>query len=58
MSGMQQNVFTLPIDAARMKAREIIGRFPQAGYVTVIEHWRQLADGRIEFVTRDVPTDD
>jgi hypothetical protein len=56
MSDRQQSeIFRLPIDAARCKAREIIGQVPQAGYVAVVENWRSLPDGRIEFTTRRLP---
>ena len=51
-------IFTLPLEAARLKAREILGQFPQAGYVTVVENWRQLPDGQIEFTVRHLPTAD
>ena len=56
MSGIQPEIFTLPIDAARLKAREIINRFPQGGYVQVIENWRLVSDGQIESATRHLPT--
>jgi hypothetical protein len=50
MSSRQQPaIFRLPIEAARQKAREILDQFPQAGYATVVENWRQLPDGQIEF---------
>ena len=55
LSGLQPETFTLPIDAARRKAREILNRFPQRGYMPVVENWRQLADGRIEFTMRHLP---
>jgi hypothetical protein len=59
MSGTQPTArLTLPIEAARLKAREILGQSPQAGYVTVVENWRQLADGQIEFTMRHLPTAD
>jgi len=59
MSGIQEpEIFTLPIDAARLKAREILDQFPQAGYAAVVENWRQLPDGQIEFTTRHLPTAD
>ncbi len=59
MSGMSQpSTFTLPIDAARIKAREIIDQFPQGGYTRVIERWRQLPDGQIEFAIRHLPATD
>jgi hypothetical protein len=51
----QQATFRLPIDAARLKAREILDEMPQAGYTSVIENWRQLPDGRIEFTKRELP---
>ena len=50
--------FTLPLDAARCKAREIIGQSPQRGLLAVIEKWRQLPDGQIEFAIRHFPTAD
>ena len=50
--------FTLPVEAARLKAREILGRFPEAGYMAVVENWRQLPDGRIEFTMRHFPAND
>jgi hypothetical protein len=55
MSGQQPEIFTLPIDAARLKAREILDQFPQVGYTTVVENWRQLPDGQIEFTMRHLP---
>lgn len=59
MSGSQQpTIFILPIKSARLKAREILDQFPQAGYVTVVENWRQLPDGQIEFAMRHLPTAD
>jgi hypothetical protein len=50
--------FTLPINSARNKAREIIYQFGQGGFTTVIERWRQLPDGEIEFTVRHLPTAD
>jgi hypothetical protein len=54
----QTEIFTLPIESARLKAREILDQFPQAGYATVVENWRQLPDGQIEFRMRQLPTAD
>ena len=54
----QPEIFRLPIDAARRKAREIINQFPQAGFKTVVENWRPLPDGQIEFTMRRLPTAD
>lgn len=45
-------VFRLPLDSARRKAREIINQASSDGYRSVIENWRQLSDGQIEFVIR------
>jgi hypothetical protein len=59
MSGtQQQETFRLPIDAARLRAREILDQLPQTGYMAVVENWRQLPDGRIEFTKRHLPTAD
>jgi len=59
MSSTQQPTkFTLQIEAARLKVREILGQIPQAGYAAVVENWRQLPDGQIEFTTRHLPTAD
>jgi hypothetical protein len=52
MASAGEQVFTLPLDAARWKAREIIDQAPQGGLASVIEKWRQLPDGRIEFSIR------
>ena len=58
MSGVQEpEIFRLPIDAARRKVREIIGQAPQGGYVQVVENWRPLSDGQIEFTMRRLPAD-
>ena len=54
----QPKIFTLPIDSARQTAREILGRFPVAGYTAVVENWRQLPDGQIEFTMRHLPAAD
>ena len=48
-NGPLHETFTLSVEAARLKAREIIDQFPQGGYMTTVEHWRQLPDGQIEF---------
>jgi hypothetical protein len=54
----QIEIVTLPIDAARCKAREIIGQSPRSGLLPIIEKWRQLPDGQIEFAIRHLPTAD
>jgi hypothetical protein len=51
----QPEILTLPIDAARLKAREILDQSRHGGYMTVVENWRQLPDGRIEFTLRYLP---
>jgi hypothetical protein len=50
--GFLRETFTLPVEAARAKARQILDQFPQGGYMTIVEHWRQLPDGQIEFMMR------
>ena len=56
--GYIRESFTLPRDRAREKAREILDRYPAAGYSTTVEHWRVLEDGQIEFTMRRLPTAD
>ena len=56
--GLVRETFRLPVEAARVKAREILNQFPQGGYMTIVEQWRQLPDGQIEFVMRRLRTAD
>jgi hypothetical protein len=50
--GWRRESFTLPREEARVLARDWFDRFPKAAYMTEIEFWRELEDGRIEFVIR------
>jgi len=54
----RRETFVLEREAARAKAREILNRFPKAAYMTEVESWRELADGRIEFTMRRLPSAD
>jgi hypothetical protein len=36
----------------------LFDRYPKAAYLTEIEFWRELDDGRIEFTMRRLPTAD
>jgi hypothetical protein len=54
----RRETFVLEREAARAKAREILTRFPKAAYMTEVESWRELADGRIEFTMRRLPSAD
>jgi hypothetical protein len=47
-----RETFTLSVDAARVKAREILDQAPRGGHMTIIEQWRQLPDGQIELTMR------
>jgi hypothetical protein len=47
--------FTLPLEAARLKVRDVIDRNPQRGYLEIIERWRQRPDGLIEFAICRLP---
>ena len=53
-----RDTFRLPIDAARRKAREVIGQNPRDGLTPTVENWRQLPDGELEFGIRYFPTAD
>ena len=57
-SPWRRETFTLPREAARAKAREWFERFPKAAYMTEVENWRELDDGRIEFTIRCLPSAD
>lgn len=57
-SAWRRETFTMPRADAREKAREWFSRFPKAAYMTEVEHWRELADGQIEFTMRRLPTAD
>jgi hypothetical protein len=48
----------LTVEAARVKAREILSQVPQGGHMTIVEQWRQLPDGQIEFTMRRLRTSD
>ena len=54
----RRETFALPREEARAKAREMFNRFPRPAYMTEIESWRELSDGRIEFTVRRLPTAD
>lgn len=54
----RRETYTLPRLEARDKAREWFANFPKAAYMTEIESWRELADGRIEFTIRRLPSAD
>jgi hypothetical protein len=54
----RRETFCLPRGAAREKAREWFERFPKAAYMTEIESWSELADDKIEFVMRRLPSAD
>ena len=56
--GFLRETFTLPLHVARLKARQILDEYPAGGYVTIVEEWRQLPDGQIEFTMRWLPTAD
>ena len=50
--GFLRETFTLPREAARLKARDFLDRYPKAGYMSAVERWRELPDGAIEFTMR------
>src|SRR6266481_4263769 len=59
MSAVQPpQIFKLPIEEARCKAREILNQLPQGDFTPVVENWRQLPNGQIEFTMRHLRTAD
>lgn len=55
--GVSRETFMLPVEAARLKAREILKQLPQGGYLTIVDHWQQQPDGQIEFTIRRLRTE-
>jgi hypothetical protein len=56
--GFKRETFSLPRDAARDKAREMLTRFPKAAYMTEIDSGRELPGDVIEFTVRRLPSAD
>ena len=50
--------FTLPLEVARLKVRDIIDGISQRGYRKIVERWQQLPNGQIEFTVRHLPIAD
>jgi hypothetical protein len=57
-SAWRRETYCLPRSQAREKALEWFQRYPKSAYMTEIEFWRELADGRIEFTIRRLPSAD
>ena len=57
-AGFRRESFTLPREEARAKARELFARYPKAAYMTEIEFWEELPDGRISVTMRRLPAAD
>ncbi|MCC5977134.1 MAG: hypothetical protein JJU21_03650 [Salinarimonas sp.] len=53
-----RETFRLPRDQARETARAWFERYPKAAYMTRVESWRLMDDGRIEFTMRRLPSAD
>jgi len=56
--GYLRETFTLPRAAARARAEAFFARYPKAGYMSVVETWRELPGGDIEFTMRRLPSAD
>jgi hypothetical protein len=56
--GFRRESFTLPREEARARAREVFARYPKAAYMTEIEFWEELPDGRIAVTMRRLPAAD
>ena len=53
-----RETFRLPVETARVKAREILSQPAQGGYMTFVEQWRQMPDGQIELTMRRIRSED
>ena len=58
VDGIVRETFRLSVEAARVKAREILSQAPQGGHMKIVEQWRQLPDGQIELTMRRLRTAD
>jgi len=56
--GFVREHFVEPREQARRTARAFLERFPKQAYMSGVEHWRELADGRIEFTMRRLASAD
>ena len=54
----RRETYRLPRVEAREIARDWFDRYPKAAYLTQVESWRVLEDGRIEFTMRRLPSAD
>ena len=54
----RRETYRLPREKAREIARDWFDRYPKAAYLTEVESWRVLTDGRIEFTMRRLPSAD
>ncbi|MBR1235575.1 hypothetical protein JQ629_29460 [Bradyrhizobium sp. AUGA SZCCT0222] len=50
--------YTLFVEDARAQARDFLREYPAGGYMTIVEHWRQLPDSQIQFTMRRLPCAD
>ncbi|KQT45273.1 hypothetical protein ASG43_12620 [Aureimonas sp. Leaf454] len=53
-----RQTYTLPREAARVKAREWFELYPKAAYWTSVESWRLLPGDEVEFTMRRLPSAD
>lgn len=53
-----KDTFVLPREQARQVVRTYRQQYPKAAYWTEIDHWQELADGRIEVTMRRLPSAD
>ena len=56
MTACHMKISDCLLQEARTKARQFLNESPAGGYATIIENWRQLSDGQIEFTIRRLPT--
>jgi hypothetical protein len=50
--GYARETFTQPRNEARQTARAFLDQWPAAAYMSVVESWRELPGGDIEFTMR------
>ncbi|HAP13299.1 MAG TPA: hypothetical protein DEA80_17265 [Afipia sp.] len=56
--GFVRESFTLDRPEARQTARAFLDRWPAAAYMSAVDTWRELPNGRIEFTMRRLKSAD
>ena len=56
--GFLRETFTQPREEARQTARAFLDRWPAAAYMSAVDSWREMPNGRIEFTMKRLKSAD